>query len=85
MGSVVKPQRFKCGGWTECEHDHDFYAPEDVVILSLAVSYEEFRDCDSHWTQEKEDRARADKTLHFAKAGVAPTALGLWFEDASLN
>lgn len=84
IGSVVKPQKFKCGGWTGCEHDHDFFAPEDVLILHQAITYEDLH-CDETWTQQREDNARTHKTLYFGDKGVVPTMLGIWWDDCSVN
>lgn len=85
MGSKVKPQKFKCGGWTDCEEDHDFYKPEDVLILTEAMEIEAFRDPMCEWSPEREAKAIAEQTLYVSPKAAIPTMLGMWREDCSVN
>ncbi len=84
-GAKVKPEKFKCGGWTGCDEDHDFFPPEDVLVLNEAIPLDEFRTHHDIWTQEREDKAVTNKTLYVGKIAVIPTMLGMWFEEASVN
>jgi hypothetical protein len=84
FAAKVKPMKAKCGGWTGCEHDHDFYAPEDVLVVQEALTWEDFRACEG-WSEEKEQEALAQQTLFAGEKGIVPTMLGMWYEDVSVN
>ncbi len=84
IGSVRKPAKYKCGGWTGCDVLHEFLAPEDILVLTEAMSLSDFRDS-HHWRQDLEDTVVANKTLFIGKVTVIPTMLGMWYEDASIN
>jgi hypothetical protein len=85
FASAKPPQKFKCGGWTGCDDDHEFYAPADVLVLGEAVPLEDFRGHEHLWTQKLEDKAVENRTLYVGKSNVIPTLLGMWLEDASVN
>jgi hypothetical protein len=85
IGSRVPPQQFKCGGWTGCEHDHDFYRPEDVLYVHLAIPVETFREDPHIYSTDKEAEAVRDGLLYVNDKAVIPTALGLWYEDCAAN
>ena len=78
-------QKFKCGGWTGCDEDHEFYDPADVLILTEAVPLDDFRAHEHIWTQEKEDKAVENRTLYVGTTLVVPTLLGMWYEATSVN
>jgi hypothetical protein len=85
IGSVVRPQRFKCGGaWFGCDHDHDWLAPADVLIVSNAITYEDMRAIEGY-SQENEDKARNERLAYFGDKGLVPTLLGIWYENCSAN
>ena len=85
LGTLAKPTKFKCGGWTGCDGDHSFLDPASVIVLDEAVPLKEFREHEHVWSQELEDKAVANNTLYIGKTVVVPTLLGMWLEAASVN
>ena len=85
FGAAAKPSKFKCGGWTECDEDHAFLAPQDILALHEALPLDMFRDEEHGWRQDLEDKAVGNHTLFIGNKVVVPTVLGMWFEAASVN
>jgi hypothetical protein len=80
-----KPTLAKCGGWTGCEEDHVFFAPEDVIVLEEAQMLGEM--CEEHTNPKAIEKAVGEGTLVYDedKQAVIPTILGMWLEDCTVN
>ncbi len=85
LGTISKGKRFKCGGWTGCDEDHEFFMPEQVLVLSDAEDITDLREDHEHWDEEKMRRAVERGTLYESKGFIVPTLLGEWWDDCSSN
>jgi hypothetical protein len=83
VGAKVPFQKFKCGGWTGCEADHNFLAPEDVMLVEMAIPNDHFEEHGGD--PEKLTYAIEHKLAIQTETAVIPTVLGLWVEDAAAN
>ena len=83
MAARVPFTKMKCGGWTECETEHDFLAPEDVLLIQMAIPLDHFEEHGGG--PDKLPKALANHWVVQTDQAIIPTALGLWVEDASSN
>ena len=84
LGTAVKGKRFKCGGWTGCDEDHEFFTPTEVLVLTDAEDIKDLREHE-HWDEAKMQTAVKRGTLYESKGFVVPTLLGEWWNDCSAN